>query len=114
MGLFLFKRRVFGFLFFFFTVCQQKICRQSCYTFRTADFISVRVLTTHLHFFVRLCLLLWLPCSEEATKSGLFSVGTHCQWNFGEPQGCGEESTGSAGGLRVTEVLNFAAGRDLL
>lgn len=110
MGLFLFKR----FFFFFFTVCQQKICRQSCYTFHTADFISVRVLTTHLHFLVHLCLFLWLPCSEEATKAGLFSGGPRCQWNFGEPHSGGGEGPGAASGLRVTEGLNFAAGRDLI
>lgn len=57
------------FFFFFFTMCQQKICRQSCYTFHTADFISVRALMTHLHFLVHSGLFLWLPRSEEAYKS---------------------------------------------
>lgn len=58
-----------GDFFFFLTMCQQKICRQSCYTFHTADFISVRALMTHLHLLVHLGLFLWLPRSEEAYKS---------------------------------------------
>lgn len=55
--------------FFFPTAYQQKIWRQFCYTFHTADFISVRALMTHLRFLVHLGLFLWLPRSEEAYKS---------------------------------------------
>ena len=48
---------------------QQKVWRQSCYTFHTADFIRVRALMIHLRFLVHLGLFLWFPRSEEAYKS---------------------------------------------
>lgn len=111
IGLFIFKRRFF---FFFFTVCQQKICGQSCYTFHTADFISVRAIMTHLHFLVHLGLFLWLLYSEEAYKSWPVQWWNTLPmefWGASQQWKGGHESVSE---LRVTEVLHFAAGRNLV
>lgn len=109
MGLFILRD------FFFFKLCVNKRSVDNLVIhFTLLTSYVLRVLTAHLHFLVHLCLFLWLPCSEEATKAGLFGGGAHCQWNFGEPHSGGGEGTGAASRLRVTEVLNFAAGRDLI
>lgn len=69
---------------------------------------------THLHFLVHLGLFLWLLYSEEAYKSWPVQWWNTLPMEF---WGASQQWKGrheSVSELRVTEVLHFAAGRNLV